>query len=118
VQNVSGRAENSIRVNGTASSRVENVRFKNVAVKFARWTKYPGGVYDNRPTKVLTPVEPHAPDGFNLRHAGNVSLENCALGWKEDGSAHFADAVRAEDVRDLTVSDFSGDSTAHPIQVR
>jgi polygalacturonase len=118
VENVSGRAENSIRVNGTAQSRIENVRFKNVAVNFARWTKYPGGVYDNRPTKVLTPIEPHAADGFNLRHADNVSLENCALGWNENGSTHFTDAVHAEEVRDLMISGFSGDSTAHPIQVR
>jgi polygalacturonase len=118
VENVSGRAENSIRVNGTAQSRIENVRFKNVAVNFARWTKYPGGVYDNRPTKVLTPIEPHAADGFNLRHAGNVSLDHCTVGWQENGAAHFGESVSTEDVSGLWLSGFAGDSAAHSVPQR
>ena len=117
VENVTGRAENSIRVNGTAGSRIENVRFKNVSVQFARWTKYPGGVFDNRPTKVLSPVEPHPADGFNLRFTDNVRLENCAVSWKDRGPAHFADAVSAAEVHGLTLAGFAGDSAAHPIVI-
>jgi polygalacturonase len=79
VENVSGRAENSVRVNGSPSSHIENVRLKNVSVKIGRWTKYPGGVYDNRPTKVIEPIEKHAPDGVNVRCADEVSLENCSI---------------------------------------
>ena len=118
IANVSGRAENSIRVNGTAQSRVENVRFKNVSVKFARWTKYAGGVYDNRPTKVLASVETHVTDGFNLRYADQVTLENCSVGWADNGPANFRNSIAAENVTTLQVWKFSGDSAAHPILAR
>ena len=118
VENVCGRAENSIRVNGAAQSRIENIRFKNVAVTFDRWTKYAGGVYDNRPTKVLTPVEGHAADGFNLRYADNVTLENCAVSWKRSGSTSFSNAIGTEEVSGLKLLNFSGDSAAHPIFIR
>jgi len=42
IRNVSGRAENSIRINGTPESRIANVTLENVNVTFDRWTAYPG----------------------------------------------------------------------------
>ena len=74
VQNVIGRAENSVRINGSPASRIRDVRFDNVAVTLDRWTKYPGGLFDNRPTKVLDPIEMHGNPGFSIRYADNVSL--------------------------------------------
>ena len=118
VDNVSGHAENSIRVNGTEQSRIANVRFKNVSLEFSRWTKYAGGVYDNRLTKVLTPIESHLTDGFNLSQADNVSLEGCNISWLDADKTHFGDAVSAENVRGLKTFKFTGDSAVHPIQVR
>ena len=79
VENVTGVAENSIRVNGSETSRIQNVRFKQVCVQLKRWTRYPGGVYDNRPTKVLAPIESHATDGLNIRNADEVSLEKVSV---------------------------------------
>ena len=116
VENVSGRTENSIRVNGSETSRIANVHFKNVAMKFARWTKYAGGVFDNRPTKVLVPIEVHAADGFNLRDVDGVTLERCSVAWERQGTNHFANAVNAESVTDLKLRGFTGDSPAHPIK--
>jgi len=115
VENVSGRAENSIRVNGMPQSRIADVRFKNVSVKFARWTRYAGGVYDNRPTKVLTPIETHALDGFNLRFADRVTLENCSVNLEESLAADFKNAVAAEDSTDLQIRKFRGESATPPI---
>jgi len=63
VRNVSGRAENSIRINGTPESRIANVTLEKVAVTFDRWTKYPGDVFDNRPTTAYPDVEPHHTPG-------------------------------------------------------
>jgi polygalacturonase len=79
VENVSGVAENSIRVNGSEASRIQSVRFKQVCVQLKRWTRYPGGVYDNRPTKVLPSIESHAADGLNIRNADEVSLEQVSI---------------------------------------
>lgn len=115
VENVCGRAENSVRINGSAQSRIENVRLENVRIRFGRWTKYPGGVYDNRPTKVLTPIEQHETDGFNLRFADGVTLENCSAVWSGNWSGSDQPAIQAENVSGLKIGRFSGNSTSHPI---
>ena len=115
VENVSGHAENSVRICGTTNSRVENVRLKNVSVELGRWTKYVGGVFDNRPTKALPPVEPHATDAFSLRFADNVSLENCSVDWTKNSPAYFRNSVAAEDVTALKLVKFQGDTAAHPV---
>ncbi len=116
VENVHGKAENSIRVNGTPQSRIENVLFKDVSVKFARWTQYAGGVYDNRPTKVLAPIETHPADGFNLRFVNAVTLENCSVRFDETTSTQFQNAIAAGDSTDVQIRKFRGASPAHPIK--
>jgi len=118
VENVSGKAENSVRINGSTASRVQNVELNNVAVAFSRWTKYPGAVYDNRPTKVLTPIEPHATVGFNLRHADRVTLDNCSVSWAGNSPDYFQRSVAAEGVVVLDISKFKGDSPAHPVSIK
>ena len=118
VENVSGVAENSVRINGSRMSRIDSVRLKNVAVKLNRWTKYPGDVYDNRPTKIAQPVEDHDTDGFNLRNADNTSLENCSIHWSRKCPDSFRDSVRAEKVTALKLVQFSGDSARHPLVVQ
>jgi hypothetical protein len=115
VQNVSGKAENSVRINGSESSRIQNVKLENVSVDFARWTKYPGEVYDNRPTKVLTPIEPHATDGFNIRFADNVTLSHCAANWASNAPAYFQNSVTPENATAVRIIGFKGDSERHPI---
>lgn len=118
VENVSGKAENSIRVNGTAESRIEHVQLKNVSVKFARWTKYAGGVYDNRPTKILEPIEKHAADGFNLRFAAGVTLEKCSVSFADSPAGNFEKAAAAENSTGTSLQKFRGESKAHPVSLQ
>lgn len=118
VENVSGVAENSIRVNGTADSRITGVSLKNVSVKLARWTKYSGGVYDNRPTKVLPPVEPHWADGINLCYCDDVSVKDCSIKWGREATGSFGGALVAEETSGLNIYNFHGDSAAHSICIR
>jgi Glycosyl hydrolases family 28 len=113
VENVSGRAENSVRVCGTTNSRVENVILKNVSVKLDRWTKYRGGVFDNRPTKMLDPVETHDNPGFSIRCADDVTLKNCAINWGRNLPVYFTGALETENVTGLQLTGFKG-SAAHP----
>ena len=101
VQNVTGRAENSIRVNGTEGSHIKNVRLENVKVTFGRWTKYPGGVFDNRPTKVLTPVETCTNPAFSLRWVDGVILKNCHAKWEPNSPAYLAGQIASEHVTEL-----------------
>jgi len=115
VENVRGQSENSVRINGSEPSQIVNVRFKNVSISFGRSTKYPGGLFDNRPTKVLTPIETHPADGFDVRYAKGVLLENCSATWTDDSTNDFRNAVLGEIQSDVLVKNFKGDSPAHPI---
>jgi hypothetical protein len=113
IQNVTGHAENSIRINGTANSRIQNVQLENVRVKLDRWTKYPGGVYDNRPTRVLETIETHSTPGINIRYADDVSLKNCSITWGGKLPDYFTSALEAESVTGLRLTEFKGNA-AHP----
>ncbi len=113
VQHVTGRAENSIRVQGTRESRIQNVRFEKVSVTFDRWTKYAGGQFDNRPTRVYEPLEKHGNPGFSLRNADNVTLSNCSVRWGGSRPDYFTFALEAESVTNLSLTGFQG-KAAHP----
>jgi hypothetical protein len=108
VQNVTGRAENSIRINGSPQSHIQNVHFENVSVTFDRWTKYPGGLFDNRPTRVVEPIEKHGNPGFNIRYADNVTLDNCSVRWGGNLPDYFTCALEAEHVTGLRLTGFDG----------
>ncbi|HEY3913857.1 MAG TPA: glycosyl hydrolase family 28 protein [Verrucomicrobiae bacterium] len=110
VENVRGQAENSVRVDGTSGSRIRDVRFRNVSIKFKRWTKYPGGVFDNRPTKVLAPIETHDNPGYSIRWADDVMLENCKVRWAGKRPSYFTYGLEAEDVNQLRLSGFQSKS--------
>ena len=113
VQNVTGQAENSIRVNGTRESHVRDVHFENVSVTFDRWTKYQGGLFDNRPTRVYEPIERHGNPGFSIRNADNVTLNKCSVHWGGSRPDYFTCALEAESVTGLRLTGFQG-SAAHP----
>jgi len=113
VVNVTGRAENSIRICGSAASRVRNVRLENVAVEFDRWTKYRGGFWDNRPTLVGPGLEEHVCPAFAIQHADQVTLENCRATWGLNRADYFTNALEAVDVTGLTYPGFVGEA-AHP----
>ncbi len=113
IQNVTGRAENSVRINGTTNSRIQNVRLENVRVKLDRWTKYPGRVFDNRPTKVLETIETHDTPGINIRYADDITLNNCCINWGQNLPDYFSSALEAENVTGMRLSCFKG-KAAHP----
>jgi len=113
VENVTGRAENSVRISGCRESRIRDVRFDHVAVTLDRWTKYPGGVWDNRPTTAYPGLEKHATPAFHVRHADNVELRRCAASWGENVPEYFTHALDAHDVTALTHPEFVG-TAAHP----
>jgi hypothetical protein len=113
VQNVTGHAENSVRVCGSALSRVHDVTFDRVSVTLDRTTKYKGGLYDNRPTKAIPNIEPHDTPGFSIEHADNVTLRNCAVAWGPNAPDYFSYAVEAKDTTGLKIEGLVG-GPAHP----
>jgi polygalacturonase len=113
IQNVTGQAENSVRINGTTNSRIQNVSLENVSVKLDRWTKYKGGVFDNRPTKVLDPIEAHNTPGISIRYADEVTLKNCSITWGRNLPDYFTGALETESVTGLNLTGFKSNA-AHP----
>jgi polygalacturonase len=112
-RNVTGRAENSARVSGTAESRISNVTMENVDLTLNRTTSYPGSVFDNRPTTAYPDIEPHRTPGYSIRHADNVVLKNCKAAWGENRPEYYTHALEAENVTGLSLTRFTGDA-AHP----
>ncbi len=113
VVNVAGRSENSVRISGSPGSRIRDVRFENVDLTLDRWTKYPGGEWDNRPTTAVPGIEPHATPAIHVRHADNVVLKSCRVAWGPHPPDTFTHALEAEDVTGLDYSGLTG-SAAHP----
>ncbi len=113
IRNVHGRAENSARISGTVENRIRNVSLDNVHVTLERFTRYPGGLFDNRPTSVYRDIEPHTSPGFSIRYADAVVLKNCGVDWGESLPYYFAHALETEYVTGLELTNFTG-KAAHP----
>ena len=113
IRNVTGHAENSVRVSGSPASTVRNVRLENVDVTLDRWTKYKGGIWDNRPTKAQTDLEPHGTPGYAIRYASGVTVKSSRIAWGENRPDYFTHALEAENAAGLDLTDFSG-TAAHP----
>jgi hypothetical protein len=113
IRNVTGRAENSVRVSGSPGSRIRDVELENVAVTLDSWTKYPGGFWDNRPTTAQAGKETHGTPGYAIRYADNVSLRQCRVTWGGNRPDYFTHALEAENVTGLQYPGFVGEA-AHP----
>jgi len=113
VENVAGRAENSVRISGCPESRIADVVFDNVAATLDRWTDYRGGLWDNRPTTAYPAIEEHANPALHVRHADNVVLRRCRVAWGQNRPDYFTHALEAQDCSGLSYPDFDGEA-AHP----
>jgi polygalacturonase len=113
IKNVSGRAENSVRICGSGASRIRDVLLENVSVTLDRWTSYQGGLFDNRPTKVMTDIQQHGNPGMMISQADNVTLRHCRVEWGRNRPDYFTYGLEAEDVTELRLTDFVGEA-AHP----
>ena len=113
VTDTTGRAENSVRVSGSPESRIRDVRFERLDVTLDRWTRYPGAVWDNRPTTAMPALEEHATPAIHVRHADNIAFQDCRVDWGEHCPDTFTYALEAEDVSGLTTPGFRGEA-AHP----
>jgi polygalacturonase len=112
-RNITGHAENSVRIEGSAASRITDVTLENVAVTIDRTTSYPGGVFDDRPTTSQPDIEQHTTPGYSIRHADQIRLTQCSVAWGPNSPDYFSHAIEVEDAHGLDVSGFTG-RAAHP----
>jgi len=108
VTNVMGIAENSVRICGTAQSRVRDVVLDRVSVTLERTTKFPGALFDNRPTTAQPAIEPHDTPGFSIEHADNVTLRDCTVKWGSDVPESFSYAVETKDATGVRIEGLKG----------
>ena len=108
VQNITGTAENSVRVCGSAASRVHDITLDRVAVTLARTTQFKGNLFDNRPTTAIPAIEPHDTPGFSIEQADNVTLRNCSVAWGANPPEAFSYAVEAVDTTGLKIEGLTG----------
>lgn len=113
VSNVTARAENSVRIDGTQQFRIAGVSLENIDLTMDRWTSYPGPVFDNRPTTAYEGVETHKTPAIHVRYADGVTVRDCRVAWGKGAPDYFTHALEAEHVSDLAITRLTGDA-AHP----
>jgi len=113
LRRLSGRSENSIRLEGSAASRLRDITLDHVRLTVDKWTSFPGGVYDNRPTTVLPGLAANDTPGIHIAHADRVTVRDSAVDWGPGRPPYFSSALRAVDVTGLALEGFSGEA-AHP----
>lgn len=114
IRNLTGRAENSVRIDGSKDNLIEDVLLDHVDITIDRWTKYPGGMFDNRPTMPGDKgLEPHTTPAYSIRNARSVTMTDCKARWGKNLPDYFGCAVEAENVEDLKLIRFEG-KAAHP----
>jgi len=80
---------------------------ENVAVTLDRFTQYPGGLFDDRPTTAYPGIEPHGNPGFSIRYADNVVLKHCSVKWGDKRPDYFTHALEAEAMTGLELTGFA-----------
>jgi polygalacturonase len=113
VQNIQGLSENSVRINGTKESRINNVSFNKVDITMTRSTSFTGGLFDNRPTKAYGGIEIHGNPGYYVCFADNINLTGCSIHWGKNVPEYYTHAIEAHDVSGLKIEKFTGEA-AHP----
>lgn len=113
LRRVRGRAENSVRFDGSDRSRLRDLLLDQVDVTLERWTGFPGGVFDNRPTSHLPELLPYDTPGIHLSRADAVTLRDTRIAWGPGRPAYFSYALELHDVTGLHLDGFQGES-AHP----
>ena len=111
--NITARAENSVRLDGSAQSRLHDIRLENVDLTLDRWTKYPGRVWDNRPTTAAPALEEHGTPAISVRHADRVTLRDCKVAWGKNCPDYFTHALEIEDSTAVDYAGLRGEA-AHP----
>jgi hypothetical protein len=108
IENVRAFAENSVRICGSAESRISDVTLRHVDVTLNKATTYPGGLFDNRPTTAVEALPQHSTPGFSIEHADDVTLEDCTVHWGPNPPPSAGYAVEAIDTKHLKVKHLHG----------
>ena len=106
-RNILARSENGAYIAADAPGLIEGVVLDGVRIELDRWSPWPAGEYDRRPTSDGPEVYAHPTSGFHIDTASDVTLRNCEVVWAGTDE-HFAHAVEAVDVDGLVIEGLRG----------
>lgn len=108
--NIACRSENGVYIAANKTDAIRDITFDNVSVKLDRWTTYPGGNYDRRPS-VMEPERSETPtSGFHFDTARDITVRDCSVTWGENLPEYYRHALCASDVTGLTTERLKGDA--------
>jgi polygalacturonase len=112
LRNVRGRAENSARIDGSPDNLIQDVLLENIDLTIDKWTDFPGGKFDNRPTMAgVEGLEPHDTPVFSLRNGSRVLMQDCKARWGRPVQPYWGPALEVENVKDFQLVRFEGEAS-------
>lgn len=112
--NIECKSENGIFMGGE-DDKINNIRFEKVQVKIEKKTKYTGGIYDLRPSDTIGLLNAGT-SGFYLLNSKKISIKNCSVEWGKNIAPYFKNALYAEEIENMEVDNFSGQSAKDNIK--
>lgn len=106
-RNILCRSENGAYIGADAPGLISGVVLDGVRIELDRWSRWPAGEYDRRPTSNGPEVYAHPTSGIHVDTASDVTLRSCEVVWA-GSDPEFAHAVEAVDVEDLVIENLRG----------
>ncbi len=113
--NIIAHSENGVLIYGWKPGLIDNIQFENVHIEISKWTKWPGGQLDLRPSRGPNngydhSIRHHPTSGFQFHNAGTVILRNCQVTWSGDLPDYFRHALQYHHIDQLVVDNFVGEA--------
>ena len=80
-RNILCRSENGAYIGSDAPGLIAGVVLDGVRIELDRWSRWPAGEYDRRPTPNGPEVYAHPTSGIHIDTATDVTLRNCEVVW-------------------------------------
>ena len=106
-RNILARSENGAYIGSDAPGLIEGIVLEGVRIELDRWSRWPAGEYDRRPTSDGPEVYAHPTSGIHIDTATDVTLRELRGGLGRTDE-HFAHAVEAIDVDGLVIEGLRG----------
>ena len=115
VQNVTGHAENSVRVRGfrqpgTKPPVCAILHSITCRSRSAHDRSTKAGCLTTARPQIFPAIEPHDTPGFSIESADNVTLRDCSVAWGPNPPEYFSYAVEAKDTTALKIEGLTGGS--------
>ncbi|MDF2924441.1 MAG: glycoside hydrolase family 28 protein [Paenibacillaceae bacterium] len=106
-RSITCKGENGIYLSGWEGNPLEEVVLEDIRVEIGKWTKWPGGCYDRRPSR-LEPDHQEPTAGVYCAYAKDVTLRRVRVEWSGEPAADQGAALKTVSVEALHIADFHG----------